>query len=49
MFVNVAFSWTRYDDEGALIRRSGSQPPDQILAAIAKWDELEKFFTGDLP
>jgi hypothetical protein len=49
MFVNVQFSSTRYDDEGALIWRGGSQPPDQILAAIAQWDESEKFFTGHRP
>jgi hypothetical protein len=44
MFVNVRFSLTQYDDDDALMRRSGSQTPHQILAAIAQWDESEKFF-----
>jgi hypothetical protein len=47
MFVNVRFSWTQHDDEGELILdRGGNQPPQLILAAIALWDESEKFFKG---
>jgi hypothetical protein len=47
MYVNVRFSWTWPDDEGALVQRGGNQPPQQILRAIAQWDESERFFPND--
>jgi len=48
MFVKVRFSWTQYDDEGELVMDlGGNQPPQEILAAVAQWDETESLFDGE--
>jgi hypothetical protein len=47
MSVKVRFSWTQYDHEGELLMDlGGNQPPQEILAAIAQWDEAEEFFNA---
>ena len=43
MFVKVRFSWTQYDDEGEVVfAAGGNRQPQEILAAIAQWDETER-------
>jgi hypothetical protein len=47
MFVKVQFSWTQYDDQGELVMdMGGNRSPQEILAAIAQWDESEEFFAA---
>jgi hypothetical protein len=47
MFVKVRFSWRQFDDQGELVMDlGGNRPPQEILAAIAQWDESEEFFTA---